>query len=388
MGSVILEMPCKVLFISSWYPNQKDRTHGIFVKRYAEAVALFNDVAVIQVVGDESFSDTIRVESKIENKVHEIFVYYKKKNINPFKKFRNYRSYYKTGLNCLLKEWGRPDLLQVNVVFPVAIAAMPIIKELKIPYVVSEHWTGYHPEDGSYTGFVKKYFTKQLIKNAGAIITVTSHLKRSMMLQNLGGDYHVIPNVVNEEIFRFKDVSGQSKFRFLHVSSLDKRQKNVEAIIDAFREFLRSDNSCELIIAGDGENRINLEKSAAEMLNSSVFFIGNKFGKELADVYNSCHCFVLFSNFENLPVVLLEAQCCGLPIITTDVGGINEFLHEDDVEFVNAGDQTALLCAMKKMRKDFGKFDRRKISETAAGKFGYRTIGKRFDDIYNRILKK
>jgi L-malate glycosyltransferase len=123
-------MPHKVLFISGWYPTPQNKTHGIFVKRYAEAISLQNNVAVIHAVGDESFADEVKIEGKTVNNVFEVFVYYKKKHSNPLSKFVNYKKNYLVGLDYLLQNWGKPDLLQVNVFFPAAIAALEIAKQL------------------------------------------------------------------------------------------------------------------------------------------------------------------------------------------------------------------------------------------------------------------
>jgi len=381
-------MPNKVLFISSWYPNPQDKTHGIFVKRYAEAIALFNNVAVIHVFGDEHFTDEVKIESRTENNVYEVYVYFKKKNSNSISKLLNYRKRYLLGLDHLLKTWGKPDLVQVNVVFPVGIAGLAIAEKLNIPLVVSEHWTGYHPEDRNYSGMFKKFFTKKIIRRAKAIITVTDHLKQSMLHHGLKGDYSVIPNVVNTNIFKYSPKSKLGKFRFLHVSSLESRQKNVEAIIDTFKKLHQQNNSTELIIVGDGDNRKELENRCGNLLNSAIYFPGQKFGLEMADEFNKADCFVLFSNFENLPVVLLEAICCGMPVISTDVGGIKEFVKAEQGNLIPAGNNIALLNSMQNMANQLSKFDRVKISKYGEDNFSYEKIGRLFTDVYNKALKK
>jgi L-malate glycosyltransferase len=377
----------KILFISSWYPNPKDRTHGVFVKRYAEAVALYNEVAVIHVFGDESFSETLRIESRVDQKVFEVFVYFKKKKKNPLSKYLHYRKMYLLGLNYLKKEWGKPHLLQVNVVFPVAIAALPLINNLKVPYLISEHWTGYHPEDGSYHGVIKKILTHKLVAGAQIIHVVTSHLKKSMEQHGLMGNYRVIPNTVDSRIFHFKQKEKSAKvFRFLHVSSLEPRQKNVEGIIDAFKMFQSQNPSSELVICGDGDNRKSLEFRCGELLNSQIFFKGNCYGNELASEFYKAECFILFSNYENLPVVLLESLCCGLPVITTSVGGIREFISDRDGILIEPWRISGLLSAMEMMYKEIDKFDRIAIAKNAKEEYGYEGIGKRFTSIYNKII--
>lgn len=376
-----------VLFISSWYPNLNNKTHGIFVKRCAEAVALSNKVSVIHVYGQESFPDEIKIESKTENNVFEIYVYFKKKNRNPLSKFSNYKSCYLKGLDYLVKNYGKPDLLQVNVLFPASVAALEILKHLNVPVVVSEHWTGYHPEDGSYKGIIRKYFSKKMIQKASKIVTVSKNLQDAMIALGLRGNYAIIPNVVNTEVFTCSP-SLKQKFRLLHVSSLDQRQKNTEGIISAFKKLHQLNPETELVIIGDGENKKDLENKSGKLLNRSVFFMGQKFDTDLAAEFNEAHCLVLFSNYENLPVVILEALCCGTPVISSDVGGIKEFLKPEHGILVKAGDENELVSSMKRIIENNKNYLRKKISEYGRESFSYKRIDELYTKVYEEILEK
>lgn len=377
----------KVLFISSWYPNPQNKTLGIFIKRAAEAVSLHNKVAVIYVHGHESFQDEFKIEAKEDNGIYEVYVFYKKKKRNPLTKFLNYRNFYLKGLDHLLQHWGKPDIIHLNVLFPSGIAAMAISKKIKVPYIACENWTGYHPEDGNYFGFFRKYFTKLTAKKAAAIVTVSEHLKNGMLSHNLKGNYKIIPNVVNTAFFRCDPHLNESKFRFLHVSSLDARQKNVEGLIDVFTKLHeKTNNAIELVIIGDGENRKALEKRCGKLLNSSIFFEGQKFDDSLANAFNKAHCFVLFSNYENLPVVVLESICCGTPVIISNVGGTYEYMNEDLGYLVPAKNNEELSKAMQKMIYENKSFDRKKISRYGEENFSYKRVSELFTALYDEVL--
>lgn len=380
-------MQPKVLFISSWYPNPLNKTHGIFVKRYAEAVALYNDVAVIHIFGDATFTGDFRIESKKENNVHEVLVLYKKRKSDPFTKFKRYKDLYLKGLDFLLKEWGKPDILQVNVAFPAGIAAIMISEKLNIPYLVSEHWTGYLPEDGSYKGFIKRFLTRKIIRHASRVITVTEDLKNKMIAHKLKGSYHVIPNVVNTSVFKYHECPAKARFRFLHVSSLDQRQKNVQGLINAFKKLHKESSLTELYIVGNGENRKYLEEMSGPLLNRSIFFVGQKIDVTLAEEFTEANTLLMFSNYENLPVVILEALCCGLPVISTNVGGIGEYINQGNGQLIKPSDEMALIESMKNMISENRNYDRKKISAQAQEIFNFNVIGKIFSSIYSEVLK-
>src|ERR1043166_7189653 len=149
----------KILFISSWYPVAHNPTHGIFVKRHAEAVSLLNDVCVLYCSGATENQSFIT-----EDNAHfrEYVYLYDKRGKTAWKKYRSLSKLYEAGFEKILKEWGRPDLIQLNIIFPAGIFAERIARKYKIPYVISENWTGYHPEDGSYKGLVKRKVSENI----------------------------------------------------------------------------------------------------------------------------------------------------------------------------------------------------------------------------------
>lgn len=65
----------KVLFLTSWYPSRIHPIAGIFIKRHAEAVSLYSDVAVLFVTADKSLKDKIYdIEYSIENNIPTVRV--------------------------------------------------------------------------------------------------------------------------------------------------------------------------------------------------------------------------------------------------------------------------------------------------------------------------
>ena len=97
-------------------------------------------------------------------------------------------------------------------------------------------------------------------------------------------------------------------------------------------------------------------------------------------------CLILFSNIENSPCVIGEALCCGLPVISSNAGGIPELVNSENSILVNPGNEAELSAAMHKITSGNLQFDRKKIAENATGKFSYPVIGKQLDNVYRQIL--
>lgn len=101
-------------------------------------------------------------------------------------------------------------------------------------------------------------------------------------------------------------------------------EKNLELLL---RAFARVDlPRLRLAIAGDGPDRADLERQArAHGLDGRVAFAGNL--TDPAPFYRALDFFVMSSVTEQMPVALLEAMACGLPVLATDVGDIREMLN-------------------------------------------------------------
>lgn len=385
----------KVLFISSWYPNRTKPTFGIFVKRHAQAVALHNDVSAVYVTSDAGLKDKVYdIVENTEEGIYTVRVYYQKVTsripfLSSFTKLRRYLQAYRMGLELVMKKKGRPDIVHANMLFPAGIIALRIKKKYSIPYIVTENWTGYLPSDGSYKGSMLKMMTKRIANGASYLTPVSEDLKAAMIHHGFSGPYEIVPNVVNVHVFQPQENKKQNdKIRLVHVSVLDDAQKNVSGMLRAMQKASQERNDIELQIVGDGEYRAQLEKYAGDLgiLNKSVFFLGLKFQEELSQLLRQADAFVLFSNYENLPCVVIEALASGIPVIATRIGGTPEHITPDLGIIVEPKDEAALEAAILKMADTHKQYDRARLRSYAVDHFSYEKVGEQFNNIYNKVL--
>ena len=80
-------------------------------------------------------------------------------------------------------------------------------------------------------------------------------------------------------------------------------------------------------------------------------------------------------------------MAAGLPVIETNCGGPEEFIHKDNGILIEVDDAEALTNSMLKMYSESNKFDREKISKEMVDKFSPETIAKRLTEIYRDVLK-
>ncbi len=381
----------KVLFISQWYPHRYDSMFGLFVQKHAEAVSLFCQVKVLYVFADENITDFEIVENKTGN-FSELLIYF------PFKKDRifyrffkiiNYLKAYWIGIRQIKLENFEPDIIHANILTRTALIAYLINLWKGTPYIITEHWTRYLPEKKAFNGYFHKIATKFIVKNAKAILPVSSMLKNAMLSYKLfNPTYRVVDNVIDPAFFKTYKLTPRLKKRIILVSCFLEVAKNVSGIIRAISELTKLRTDFELIIVGDGPDyqQIINYSDDLHLTNTFIKFMGEKKSEEVAEwIYNS-DFFILFSNYETAGIVITESLALGKPVITTRVGIAEDYITENNGIIIDVQDEKALVNKMNFMLDNFQLYDSNKFQTELKHKFSYQTIGNQITDIYKNIL--
>ena len=373
-----------IVFLARWYPHRYDPMFGLFVQRHAEAAALFNDITVVycQQTTDNrqqtSSKEKFEIVRTNENNVDTIRVYYKKPENKILSLIRFYRANMKA-----LKLCRKPDLIHVHILTRLGVIAW-IQKILhNTPYIITEHWSRYLPGN-DFGGFLRKLFTKIVVRNAETITTVTENLAIAMKNHGLKNDnYVVLPNVVNLDMFHISK-RNNNPCKIIHISCFEDKSKNISGLLESLKiiDDKGIDFQCKLI--GEGMD-LNLMKEKAKELQliNKVSFTGLLQGQALADELSSGDFLVLSSNYENMPVVILEALASGLPVVSTNVGGIKEMIDDTKGILVEPRNKEALTEAMIKMIETHKNYDANYLRNSVIEKYGYESVGRFLDSIYN-----
>src|SRR5450755_711720 len=177
----------KILWLVSWYPNETDPFSGDFIKRQAEAVSVFQPLTIIFVGKKAKISLTDQRDLPVQNSnneaMHEFILYDPAiENDAPGTKILSLYNYFKTHLGIirrLKKSKELPDLVHVHVAMKAGLVALYLKWKYKIPYVLTEHWSGYYPI-AKDSLFKKTYFfqycTKLILKKADRFLPVSEAL--------------------------------------------------------------------------------------------------------------------------------------------------------------------------------------------------------------------
>lgn len=256
-----------------------------------------------------------------------------------------------------LRQAGRADIIDAHFAYPDGYAATLLGRWLKVPVAITLRGTeARHARTPALVGPLKK-----ALQRATRLIAVSSELKRVAL--ELGADPArtlVVGNGVDISKFQ-PHPKDQARAKLgiapharvlISVGGLVER-KGFHRVIPLLPELLKTYPDLVYLIVGgasaEGDNRAELEKMVAELgLGPHVRFLGPKPHDALAEVLSAADVFVLATRAEGWANVFLEAMACGVPVVTTDVGGNREVVCRSELgEVVPFGDAQALSKALQ-----------------------------------------
>ena len=390
----------KVVNLARWYPNRYDPMPGLFIQRHAEAANIYCDAGVVythQVEGKYDGSNVYDVDNSVVNNVPTVKVYYLASKIKllSLNKIVNIFRFFKAniiGIKLVKKQLGGMDIVHVHVLTRLGLIALYIKIFHGKPYLISEHWSRYLDLTGSFNGFLRKRVTKIIVKYASFITTVTDNLAKAMQSHRLlNTNYITLPNVVNEIFLNIeKSDSTDSIVKFVHVSCFEDKSKNVSGLLRVIHKL--AEVRCDFIftLVGDGMDMDWLRNYAMELglTDKQLVFTGLLEGEKLVEEMANADMMVIFSNYENFPVVINESFSMGIPVIATRVGGIPERINSDNGVLIDTGSEDQLLHSLISFLDGELSFNANEIKLKAHDEFSPTTIGNILGGLYQKSMDK
>lgn len=375
----------QVLWLASWYPDEISPYNGDFIQRHALAVSQFMPVTVIYMAqhGPDVEMPAYKTQVKNNGQLTEIIVYfpYRVTGRALFDKVRynwQYFYYYRRFLRQYITDNGKPDLVHVHVPMKAGRMAVWLKQKFGIPFIVSEHSSAYSdevPDNYQNRSSYYRKWVKTIFEEAEAVTTVSQKLGDRLKALFEIRKLHIIPNVADTKFFHY-DPKLASRFRLLHASTMD-HPKNVEGILRTLQRLkeVRQDWECVML----GWDTPALRQLATYLdLADHIQWKGVVPYQQVAAEMQQSSVFVLFSRYENQPCVILESLSCGLPVISSSVGGIPEVVNATNGLLVVPGNEEQLLGAIILFMNGQNEYDRAAIAVRAKELFSYEAVGKGF----------
>ena len=204
---------------------------------------------------------------------------------------------------------------------------------------------------------IDRYILRLCMKMNNKVITVNNaihaHVKKYYPL--LSHKLVTIPNGVGKdflEISLHRSEKKGKKVRFATIGSLIPR-KGLNIVIQALSKLKNLEN-IELVIIGEGQEKETLKSLTLQLgLSDYVRFLGNVPPSYIPGELANTDVFVLTSFSEGRPNVVLEAMAAGVPVIASNIDGVNELIQDDETGLLfDPGDVECLAIQMERLIND------------------------------------
>lgn len=209
---------------------------------------------------------------------------------------------------------------------------------------------------GSTSGeYLGKYFKKYTISRARWIFSSGSNESLNLV-NNFNVDQgliNIIRPPIDTEIYRIINKAdaclkldlNSAKRYLLFVGRFDDSVKRISSIIRVFHKLAAKYPDVDLLLIGGGNDEKKLKNQSEDLVPGRVLFRGwISEDSEKALYYNVSECLILASWREGFPTVIGEAFSCGIPVVSSNVGGINDMVIDGKSGWLfSPGDDEALL---------------------------------------------
>lgn len=304
---------------------------------------------------------------------------------NSIKKFQKY----------LEQENIAIDLVHAQSICNAGIMAQYFYEETGILYIVTEH---NQFNFKSITETNKKVIEK-IISNDFDKLVVSHDKIRQLCSNQLFADYEVIGNTIDDDIFNYKEkLLDEDVFRITTIGAYT-RFKDQETLLKSLhivdQKLVRPENKkiefLWLGINGWGtDNTVEVEKLLERFpfKNLKVTIIPKVERLEIRDFLQNSDLFVMTSISEGMPVSVMEALACGVPVCSTRCGGVDELIDDSNGRVFQIKDSVGIAQFILDLYQDNYEFNNEKISKEFIKKWGKVQFKNKLGDIYNRMIAK
>ena len=190
------------------------------------------------------------------------------------------------------------------------------------------------------------------LSRAALLVTPSGFLQRVFAKHGLAAV--VIPNIVDLARFRARPVQQPGVAPHLIVTRNLERIYDIPTALRAFAQVRQQWPQARLTVAGSGPEKQRLQALVLDLgIASSVHFAGRIDNMDIAPLYASADAMLNPSTADNMPISILEALASGVPVVTTDAGGIPDLVkHGETAMVVPVGDDKAMASAVLRVLED------------------------------------
>ncbi|UCS91994.1 glycosyltransferase [Echinicola marina] len=397
---VVLDKKC--LIIPSWYPTLNNPLKGSFFREQAAFLSHHKDIDIKVLYGLKQSTPLLKllwiyflsfIKSNLEidrqflpqNPIAYGFIIPDNRRVPDRFRIQLARYFYRKAYDSYVKINGIPDLIHAQSGMDASIYAHELSKINNIPFVIIEHQV-----------FVFHYYSRlraklilDAFKAATKIATVSYDERRQVLMNQPECNPEVIWNLVDETKYEI-DLSRRNR-KFTIITILNSLPiKGAITFLEAIKEVVKMNHDVEFIMIGKGgdldsknaEHNMFITKSKELGIYEKGTFLPFVERSKISDVLNRAHVFVSPTIQEPHGIAVREAMMCGLPVVTTANGGVEDSITHETGLVVPVKNPQSLAEAIIKIKNKEVLINPQKIRNLAVFQCGRETFFKSMKSFY------
>lgn len=273
----------------------------------------------------------------------------------------------------------KPDVVHIHNIGPAMFSHM--LSKRGIPVVLTYHSPNYeHSKWGTFAKKLLLHSEKVALKNSKRIIFV-NRFQMEKYSDEIKEKSFYIPNGINKPIFSsntdYLSEIGVEKNKFILAVGRITPEKGFDTLIKAFNA--SQHDGYKLIIAGGVEFESGYMDELKKLSGEEVIFTGYVYGDKLAQLYTNAALYVLSSNNEGFPLVLLEAMSYGLDVLVSDIPA-SHLVKLETNDYFSRGDADIL------SKKITDKLIAPRKREYELKEYNWDVVAKETVDVYKEVI--
>ena len=249
-------------------------------------------------------------------------------------------------LDCLQK--NTPHIFVPNLVVP-AYYACKWTKKAGIKTIGISH-----SDDPFYHAIQKEFMDGHKSFRLDGMICVSKELEQQLLKSKNASKVKIKRIPYGVIIPDSKTTRDDTSLRVIYVGRLAEQQKRISEVTRSFCKMTQKIKGVEAIIYGDGPDKINVENILnKQQIKTPVTLGGNIPPEQMTDKLLKAHVIVLLSDFEGLPISVLEAMACGVVPVCLDMrSGITELIKNGKTGYIVDDRDEHFIETIKELKAD------------------------------------
>lgn len=384
----------KILHLTAWYPDNENRHRTPFIPAHFHAINTNGENSLIHIEVQHKPHDVkLRIGTTPDGQKHCLLEV-------PIRRTRFIELLTLVLLILTRLKLGNRwwDGVHVHIAWP--LLRFPRLFSLLFgdKVLIGEHWSAYHENFHLSVSSAAHRRLAAMFSRRFPVTTVSRALADD--LRRFAAPHHfplhVIPNVVDpcdfhppvaEEREVTTSVRANTVKRFLMVASWQPIKRPL-VVLEACRQVIEAGVELELRIVGDGPQRVEMERLAAEgALAGRVRFLGALAKSTIAEEMRNADALLHGSAYETFSVVCAESISCGTPVLASKLDAISEFIDSTNGALVD-NTVDAWREAILRFCREPHHWDRKEIAARAHARFSPVVVGRQFRELYRKLWQE